>query len=158
MSLLPFFKWCDATSIGVAIRSSMWLFPAVESFHLLALALLGGTILIVDLRLCGFGLRRQPVSELAREVQPWMIGGLTVMLISGAILFSSEALKCYENGAFWFKMVFLFLALVFTFTVRRKVTMSDETRVTPLWSKLVAVTSLTLWSAVGLGGRGIGFW
>ncbi len=64
--LLPFFEWCEATAIGQAIRESLWLFPVIESIHLLGLAMIGGAILVVDLRLLGFGLRHQPVAQLAR--------------------------------------------------------------------------------------------
>ena len=157
MSLLPFFQWCENTPVGHAIRSSLWLFPVIESFHLLALALIGGAVLVVDLRLLGFGLRRQPVARLAREAQPWLVGGLFVMVSSGILLFTSEAIKCYYNPAFWTKMTFLLPAIVFTFTVRRKVAAADETGVRPLWGKLVALVSVTLWSVVGAAGRWIGF-
>jgi hypothetical protein len=157
MSLLTFVEWCDATAVGVAIRSSTWAFPAIESFHLLALAVLGGTILLVDLRLCGLGLRRESPRELARDVQPWLLASLFVMLISGAMLFTSEALKCYDNLAFQVKIGALALALLFTFTVRQRVVMSAGGR-PALTNKLVAGTSMTLWLAVGLAGRGIGFW
>ena len=157
MSLLPFFQWCENSAAGSAIRGSAWLFPVIESFHLLALALIGGAILIVDLRLLGLGLRRQPVAQLARDVQPWLVGGLVVMVTSGILMFTSEAIKCYYNIAFWTKMAFLWPAIVFTFTVRRKVAAADETRVRPLWSRLTAVASVTMWSVVGAAGRWIGF-
>jgi hypothetical protein len=157
MSLLPFFTWCENSALGETIRSSSWLFPVIEAFHLLGLAVIGGAVLVVDLRLFGFGLRRQPVAQLARDAQRWLIVSLMVMLATGALLFTSEAIKCYYHTAFWVKMTSLFLAIVFTFTVRRKVAMADETRVGPLWSKLVALVSVTLWSGVGIGGRWIGF-
>ena len=157
MSLLPFFEWCEHTAVGNAIRSSLWLFPVIESFHLLALALIGGAVLIVDLRLLGFGLRRRPVAQLARDAQPWLVGSLVVMVASGILLFTSEAIKCYYSAAFRTKMTFLLPAIVFTFTVRRKVAAADETRVGPLWGKLVALVSVTLWSVVGAAGRWIGF-
>jgi hypothetical protein len=156
MSLLPFFEWCESSGIGSAIRDSLWLFPVIESVHLLALALIGGAVLVVDLRLLGLGLRQQPVARLARDVQPWLAGGLVVMVASGLLLFLSEAIKCYHNAAFWTKMAFLLPALIFTFTVRRKVA-AGENHVRPLWRKLVAVTSLTMWSVVGAAGRWIGF-
>ncbi len=79
------------------------------------------------------------------------------MLVSGVLLFTSEALKCYYHEALWVKMTSLFLAILFTFTVRRKVAMADEARVGPVWSKVVAVVSVALWSGVGVGGRWIGF-
>ena len=112
---------------------------------------------MVDLRLCGLGLRRQPVAQVALDAQRWLIGSLAIMLVSGALLFTSEARKCYYHEAFWVKMTSLFLAIVFTFTVRRKVAMADESRVGPRWSKLVALVSVVLWSGVGVGGRWIGF-
>src|SRR4051794_27021486 len=68
------FAWCQATQLGEAIRASLWLFPVIETFHLLALSVMGGMLLVVDLRLLGLGLRRHPVGRLAREVQPWLIG------------------------------------------------------------------------------------
>ena len=157
MSLLPFFQWCENSAVGETIRSSSWLFPVIESFHLLGLAVIGGAVLVVDLRLFGFGLRRQPVAQLALDAQRWLIGSLMVMLATGTLLFTSEAIKCYYHAAFWVKMTSLFLAILFTFTVRRKVAMADETRVRPLRRKLVALVSVTLWSGVGLGGRWIGF-
>src|SRR5712692_246287 len=121
MSLLPVFQYLQATTVGEAIRTSGYLFPAVETIHLLALSTLGGSIVIVDLRLCGGGLR-QPVSEIAGDARPWMIGSLIVMIATGVLLFMSEVLKCYESAAFRAKMVCLLLALLFTFTVRRRAT------------------------------------
>ena len=80
MSMLPFFEWCESTAVGASIRGSLWLFPVIESFHLLALALIGGAILVVDLRLLGLGLRSLPARQLGRDVEPWLIGGLAVMI------------------------------------------------------------------------------
>jgi hypothetical protein len=157
MSLLPFFEWCEATAVGNAIRNSLWLFPVIESVHLLGLAVIGGALLIVDLRLIGLGLRGQPVRELARDAQPWLIGSLVVMIATGVPLFLSESIKCYYSPAFWTKMTVLPLAILFTFTVRRKVAMADAMRVGPLWTKLVAFVSLSLWFTVGAAGRWIGF-
>src|SRR5207302_194379 len=113
MSLLSFFEWCENSGVGEAIRNSTWLFPVIESFHLLALAVIGGAILVVDLRLFGLGLRGQPVAKLALDAQRWLIGSLVVMLISGSLLFTSEAIKCYYHAAFWVKMTSLLLAIVF---------------------------------------------
>jgi hypothetical protein len=158
MSLLPFFEWCENTAIGVAIRESLWLFPVIESVHLLGLAVLGGAVLLLDMRLVGLGLKRHAVPALARDLHPWMVGGLIVMLVSGVLLFLSEALKCYENLPFRLKMLFLFFALLFTFTVRRRFTASDRAERSPFVSRVVALVSLSLWSGVGLMGRSIGFW
>jgi hypothetical protein len=157
MSLLPFFQWCEKTPVGETIRSSLWMFPVIETFHLLALAVIGGAILIVDLRLLGFGLRYQPVSRVAEDAEPWLLRSLMVMLPTGILLFLSEAIKCYYSDAFWVKMTSLLLAILFTFTVRRKVAMTAGKPARPLIYKLVGLVSLTLWSGVGMAGRWIGF-
>jgi hypothetical protein len=158
MSLLPFFKWCDASALGSTIRDSVWIFPAIEAIHLLGLAAIGGAILMVDLRLLGFGLTRQPVRQVARDAQPLLVGSLAVMLLSGGLLMSSEALRCYANGAFWMKMYFLAPAIVFTFTVRRRVADAEDGRSDARRRRLVALVSLALWSGVGIGGRAIGYY
>ena len=155
--MLPLFQWFENSGVGEAIRSSSWLFPVIESFHLLGLAVIGGAVLVVDLRLFGFGLRRQSVAQLAADAQRWFIGSLIVMLTTGILLFTSEAIKCYYHAAFWVKMTCLLLAIIFTFTVRHKVAMAEENGVNPLRRKMVALISISLWSGVGIGGRWIGF-
>ena len=155
MSLLPFFEFCEQSAVGEAIRASAWLFPVIESFHLLGLVVIGGSVLVVDMRLLGLGLRNQPVAQLARDAQRWFAGSLIVMLASGSLLFTSEATKCYYHTAFWVKMTSLQLAILFTFTVRRKVVGTGTS--TPLQNRVVALTSVALWSGVGIGGRWIGF-
>ncbi|MDQ1470397.1 MAG: hypothetical protein QOJ99_1877 [Bryobacterales bacterium] len=136
--MLHLFGWFDSSAVGEMIRGSTWLFPVIEAFHLLGLAVIGGAVLLVDLRLLGLGLRSQPVSRIARDAQPWLIGSLLVMLTSGTLLFTSEAVKCYCHDAFWVKMTSLFLAIIFTFTIRRKVTMAEPGQAGPLWTKMVA--------------------
>lgn len=157
MSVLSFFTWCENTSLGEAIRGSRWLFPAIESVHLLGLAVIGGAVLVVNLRLLGFGSERQTAAELWRDTRPWLVGSLTVMLISGMLLFTSEATKLYYHEAFWVKMISLLLATLFTFTVMRKVALADAGRIRPLWGRVAALISILLWSAVGVCGRWIGF-
>jgi Family of unknown function (DUF6644) len=157
MSLLPFFQWCYQTAIGEAIRESLWLFPLIEAFHLLGLGLTAGSVLMVDLRLLGVGLTRQPVAQLAAAVEPWLLGSVTLMFASGIPLFLSESMKCYYSFAFWVKMTSLFLVLLFTFTVRRRVTRTGLTSDRPLLGRLTALISLGLWFGVAWGGRWIGF-
>jgi putative flippase GtrA len=79
------------------------------------------------------------------------------MLVSGFLLFSTEAVKMYGNWGFQFKMTSLLLAIIFTFTIHRRITLSDEGSIRPVWRKLAAVVSLLLWAGVGLGGRSIGY-
>jgi hypothetical protein len=157
MSLLPFFQWCYQTPIGEGIRESTWLFPVIEAFHLIGLGLTAGAVLIVDLRLLGVGLSKQPVAQLAAGAEPWLLGSLTLMASSGIPLFLSEAIKCYYSFPFWVKMTSLFLAVLFTFTVRRRVTRTGLIFERPLPGRLTALISLGLWFGVAWGGRWIGF-
>jgi hypothetical protein len=157
MSLLPFFQWCYQTAIGETIRDSVWLFPVIEAFHLVGLGLTAGAVLIVDLRLLGAGLIKQPVARLAADVQPWLLGSLALMFTSGGLLFLAEAIKCYNSPAFWVKMTSLFLVLLFTFTVRRRVTLTNLAFDRPLLGRVTALISLGLWFGVAWGGRWIGF-
>jgi Family of unknown function (DUF6644) len=155
--LWEFAQWSEATGLGKMIRNSQYAFPIVEFFHLAALAIIGGAVLIVDMRLLGLGLKKTSVAQLAKDAQPWMTGSLIVMLVSGIALYSSEATKCYQSTAFWIKMIALALAMVFTYTVRRRTAEADEQGVSPIANKSVGVVSLALWFAVAWGGRWIGF-
>lgn len=157
MNVLAFFEWCEASQIGAAIRGSGWFFPAVESVHLLGLAALGGAVIILDLRLLGLGLRQRPVAEVATDSYPWLLAALVVMIATGVPLFLSEAVKCYYSQAFWVKITVLPLAVLFAFTVRRRVALMDESRIAPIWRGLVGLMSLALWFTVGAAGRWIGF-
>jgi uncharacterized protein DUF6644 len=157
MSVLAFFTWCEATWIGEGIRDSTWLFPVIECFHLLALAVIGGAVLAVNLSLLGMGLGSRSASQLWNDTRPWLIGSLAVMIGSGVLLFTSEATKLYYHEAFWVKMSALIASLVFTATVQRRTALSDPGHVSRLRNRTVALTSLLLWFLVGAGGRWIGF-
>ena len=157
MTLLDVFRWIQNSSLLVAMRSSPWLFPIVATIHLFGLAIIGGSVLVVDLRLLGLGLRRQPVSQVARDAEPWLLRGLLVSIPTGVLLFMCFATKYYYLTFFWVKMVSLVLVVAFTVSVRRKVVMADERPVNPAWGRVVALVSLSLWTTVALGGRYIGF-
>lgn len=154
--LLPFFEWCEATWLGQLIRDSVWAFPVIEAVHLLGLCLLGGAVLIVDLRLLGYGLRNQPIAHVARGARPWLGAGVTVMLSTGFLLFMSEAVKCYHNPSFWVKITTLPVALAFTFAVRQPMAMRDGFE-TSWRSRALATVSIGLWFTVAAAGRWIGF-
>jgi hypothetical protein len=139
------------------IRQSRWLFPAIEAVHLLALVVIAAAVLVVDMRLFGVGLREQRVSQLAEDAHPWFLGSLAVMLVTGFLLFLAESIKCYYSFAFWVKMTCLALAVLFTLTVKYRVAFAEEVRIAPIWRKLVAIVSVSLWAGVGWGGRWIGF-
>jgi hypothetical protein len=153
--MMPLVQWFGHTSVAQAIHNSSWLFPFIEIFHLVALGLLGGTVILVDLRFFGLAMKNKAMRELSRDVQPWMLLSLAVMLLSGFLLFISEAVKMYTNQAFQLKMLFLALSLIFTFTVHRRFTGAET--VSPWSGRVVALVSMGLWACVALGGRAIGF-
>jgi len=156
MSLYEIFDWLELTAVGAAIRVSAWLFPAIEAVHLLGLATLGGSILVVDLRLLGFSLKGEPASYVLEQAGPWLAGAIAVMFATGIPLLLSEAVKCYFRPAFWVKMGALALALLFTFGVRNRV-LRARPSLPPWQSKGIAACSLLLWLTVAAAGRWIGF-
>ena len=142
--------------MGSAVRESIWLFPVIEATHLTTLCVLGGAVLVVDLRMMGLGLRQARIHELARHVRPLLIGSVVMMLSTGVLLFLSEAIKCFYNTAFWVKMPTLAIALLFTFVVRARM-VRDEQLETSARSRLLAAVSLALWFTVAAAGRWIGY-
>jgi hypothetical protein len=152
----PLFQWCDSTWIAAAIRDSTWMFAVIEILHLLGLTVLLGSLVVLDLRLLGLGMRRQPVSRLAGELAPWIRGGLAAMVVTGVPLFLSEAMKCYASPPFAIKMTLLSLAIVSHLLILRQALRMDDS-VRPQWTKAAACVSLALWFGVGLAGRAIGF-
>jgi uncharacterized membrane protein YhdT len=157
MDLLPLFQWFYQTDIGVTIRNSVWLFPAIEAFHLLGFGLTAGAMLVVNLRLLGVGLTKQPVAQIAAGAEPWLILGVAMMVVSGIPLFLAESIKCLYSFAFWIKMGCLLLVLLFTFTVYRHVTRTKSSSDRTSTARSAAVISLVLWAGVAWGGRWIGF-
>ena len=154
--LEPFFRWCESSAIGRAVAESVWAFPILEAVHLLGLCMLGGALLVVDLRLLGAGLTGQPVARLSRQARPWLIASLVVMVLTGVPLFLSEAIKAYYNTSFWVKMCTLPFALTFTFAVRERVARREDPAPAAL-GRLVGAVSLALWFTVAAAGRWIGF-
>ncbi len=154
--LEPFFRWCESTAIGTAVRDSVWAFPILEAVHLLGLCMLGGALLVVDLRLLGAGLTRQPVARLARHARRWLITALAILISTGVPLFLSEAIKAYYNTSFWVKMTTLPIALAFTFAIRERVARQEDAE-PGVRGKVVGAVSLALWFTVAAAGRWIGF-
>lgn len=158
MDLQPLFQSLESSTVGTVVRQSLWLFPVIECIHLLSLALLGGTVLAVDMRMLGLGLKSQPSASLARNLQPWMTGALLVSVATGVLMFLSEAIKCYYSPPFWYKMSLLLVATIFTFTIRRRVACAEPERIAPVYLRLTALMSLALWFGVGFSGRWIAFY
>src|SRR5688572_27176753 len=131
------------------------MFPVVEAFHLVGLSLLGGALLVVDLRLLGWGLEGSTIAELNRQARPWLLAAVSLMLLTGVMLFLSEAIKCYYNTAFWVKITTLPFALAFTLTVKDR--FARSALYTSASSQWVGTADLLLWFIVAAGGRWIGF-
>ena len=160
-NLLELCKWLDQTAVGAAVRESLWLFPAIETLHLLGMAALLGTVAVLDLRLLGWAMRRERVSALVGRLLPWVWAGFAVQVVTGGLLFSSEAVKVYSNPAFRMKMLLIFLAGVHAFTfhwiIYRDVANWDDSALLPLKAKLSGFVSILLWVGIVAAGRFIGF-
>ena len=156
MSLHSWFIALGHSSLGHAMQTSKWDFALVEMVHLLALALLGGSVLVVDLRLLGIVLKGESARLIGRDLSRVLIGSLIVMILTGIALLSEEAGKCYFSPAFRWKMALLAAAVLFYFTLHRRALLHTDFGVPNLWSRAAAVVSLTLWLGIGIAGRAIG--
>lgn len=143
--------------VSRAINESSWIFPVVQAFHLVGLGFLVGALLTVDLRLLGAGFSQQPIARVARDARPWLLASLAFMVLTGVPQFISLATKEYDSEYFRWKMLFLLLALIHTFTIRRSVAFAPDGRYGGGVMKLVALVSIGLWMAVAISGRLIGF-
>jgi len=135
------------------LNESALAFPILECFHIVGFAIAIGTIALVDFRLLGFGLR-QNAGDLAKALAPWTLFGLILVLISGPMLFSSDPDMYYLNRSFQIKMVLLVLALVFHYTIRRKLLRGE---LPADRGKTVACISLALWTSIIFAGIFIAF-
>ena len=153
MSLYHTAQNIEASALGQTIRESTWLFPAIESTHLLALALLGGSILIMALSILGWGLKT-PVAELYKSAHRYFNGAVIVLLITGVLLGVSEPVKLYGRQAFWVKMISLAVALLLTYFAFNPLVKRGASG-----ASLRSVTVLTIasWLMVAMAGRWIGF-
>lgn len=156
-AMMPFFRWLQHSPVARAIQDSRTLISILETIHLLGLTVLAGTILMVDMTLLGAGIRNHPVARIGRELAPWTLGGLIVLLLSGPVILTSEAEKCYYASFFWIKMAALIAAVLFHFTVYRRA-VSAEPPVSRPKARLVACVSLGLWIGVALAGKMIGIY
>jgi hypothetical protein len=152
VSLLPFFEWMANLPV-TPILANEYVTAAFNLVHLLSMVVFFGAILMVDLRLLGRGLTQQPLAQVARSAQPWLIGGLTGLILTGIPAVLVSALTQYDNSLFWFKMYVLAGGLVFAFTVRRMITRADEARVSRFWAGAVGLASIALWATVAATAR-----
>lgn len=155
MTLLDVFQRLEEVWIGEAIRTSYWLFPFIEAIHLVGLALLGGTVIVVDLRLLGITLRSHPANQVLLNARPYFVLALITMFATGIPLALSEMIKLYYNFSWWVKISTLGIAILFTFFVRNPLVLRE--RSSNLTLGLVGFLSLVLWFTVAGAGRWIGF-
>jgi hypothetical protein len=136
------------------LNNNEWSFPLLEIIHIVGFAVAISTIFIVDLRLIGVGMMRQPSSQLAKDLAPWTLGGLFAVLMSGPLIFSSDPNMYLNNFSFQFKMAALLVAILYQYTLHRKVALSDPS---PVVGALVGIVSVALWVSVVAGGLFIAF-
>jgi hypothetical protein len=137
------------------LNSNEWAFPLTECFHVLSMALCIGSIVVVDLRLLGAGIRSRTAAELVRETELWTVAGFSIVIASGLLIFSSDPIKYLHSAPFRLKMALLLLGIVYNYTLHRKV--AQATPPSRLrWA--VAAVSLALWGALVFSAIFVAFW
>ena len=153
--------WLEASSLGTAVRDSEWLFPIIETVHIIGIVLLVGSTSVLDLRLMGLTYRQQPVSKLAWRFLPWAWVGFVIQVITGALLFASEATKMYDNPGFRIKMLLIVVAglnaLVFHSIAYQSVNKWENDPVAPLSARAAGLISIVLWFGIVGFGRWIAY-
>ena len=161
MSLLPFCEWLASTRGSIALHESLYMYPLVESAHVLTLCVFVGMAVMLDLRLLGLTLRRVPLSDVTSGLGPWMAGGFVVMVITGSLLFYAIPVRSYQNIFFRIKMIMLCLAglnaWVFQATAQRRAAAWDLDLVPPRAARIAGALSLVLWAIIIVSGRMIAY-
>ncbi len=151
----------EASRVAAAIRNSLYLFPLIESLHVIGLTMVFGTIAIVDLRLLGLASPRRPFSRIAADTFTWTWWAFGLTVVTGALMFSTNAGVYYHNGYFRLKMALLAASginmLAFDLTAARSVDRWDTDPAAPLAGRTAAAVSLLLWIAIIFTGRWVGF-
>jgi hypothetical protein len=163
MSLANFLSWLSNTQFSVYMRESTWGEPIVESIHVLTLTLFLGFAVMLDMRLLGVVLKRRRMSEVLAQLNPWLFGGFTIMIVTGVMLFSADPVTFYYTHPPFFKikMIMLILAgvnvLIFNATIGRKVAQWDLSPTTPGAAKVAGTVSIVLWVLIIAAGRAIAY-
>jgi len=156
-----FFQWLADTQGSVALHESIWVYPLVESAHVLTLCVFLGLTVMVDLRLLGLMMPATPVSQVLRRLLPWMIGGFAVMAATGALLFYADPVRTYLNIFFRLKLAGLVAAglnaAFFHAMAARTIPQWDRDRVPPKRVQLAGGMSLALWVVIVVCGRLIAY-
>jgi len=156
-----FCQWLYDTPLAATIRSNELAFPWLESVHVLAITLVLGTIAVADLRLLGLASVKRPVTQLLQDVLPVTWVAFAIAAITGAALFTSNAVEYVHNTAFQLKMIMMALAglnmVVFQLITFRSAGAWDEARTTPVGARFAGAFSLLAWISIVAFGRWIGF-
>jgi hypothetical protein len=126
--------------------SSPYIGPVVNLIHLLAMVVFAGALLVVDLRLIGIGLKDTPLSQIARDARPWLIGGFIGILLTGIPQTMERATDQYVTSTFWVKMYLILFGIIWTMTVRGRAVRVDQPA--GAWPKIVGVVSIFVWGSV----------
>jgi hypothetical protein len=161
MSLLSICEWIQNTDLSTAIREGALYYPIIGGVHLLSIALFGGMLLAVDLRLLGWGLKSYPVADVVNQLRAWKRFGFVLVTASGVLLAWCEPLKLYRSRSFWIKMALFLLvavhAIAFRQSVYRDPAKLDSASEMPTIAKLAGALSLILWIGLVVSGRLIAF-
>jgi hypothetical protein len=159
--MLSICQWIFQTQLSVALRESIWVYPILEVLHCVGILLVAGTIVVVDLRLLGFGMRRATVSGVIGQVVPWTLSGFAFMALTGSLLAWSEPVRLYRSLFFPWKLLFLAMAginaLVFHFGIYRGVGAWDSASLTPARARIAGAVSIVCWICVIAAGRAVGY-
>jgi len=161
MFIPEFFSWLENTSVAAEIRQSTWMFPTIETVHVLATVMVVGSVAMLDLRLLNLAYRDRTIREVHEDILPWTWASFAVAAIAGGLLFSSSATKYYHNVPFRMKMVLLVLVAInaafFELGTYRRVSESSRGSRIPMAAKIAGAVGIVLWIGVVACGRWIGF-
>jgi len=156
-SLAAIVRWCSTLAPIVFIRDSRYGMPAVQSVHLVGITVLLAAIVVLDLRLAGVGMMNESLVWVEQQLRPWIIGAVTLVILSGALIFLGTPSKYAHSNPFRIKMAMLCVAIAFQFGVLRRFVTADGGSRAGRVQRLVAALSVTLWFLVGWAGRAIAF-
>ncbi|MDP2285390.1 MAG: hypothetical protein Q8L06_14715 [Pseudohongiella sp.] len=158
MELLPFFEWAETSFLGYIGKTYGGVYATFgQSLHLMALAVLGGSVLVADLRLLNVIMRDVPSEIVADQAHKWFKVALAVILSSGVFMAAAVAQRMYHNDFFWAKMSALFVGIAFVFVIKRPLLKGSHADIHPMVIRLVAIASILVWFSVAATGRWIGF-
>lgn len=159
--MLRFAQWLDTHAWSTALHESFYMYPLIETTHVLTLCLFVGTVVMVDLRLLGLTLREVPVSQVTARLLPYSVVGFVIMFVTGVLLFYAIPVRTYQSVFFRVKLLMLVVAAANVWFFHRRVARDrkrwDDQAVPPLGARLSAVVSISMWCGVIVAGRMIAY-